>query len=130
MFYFTVDNEYNLIISDKKEDGYIQVFEEKDLPKIQKIIKEAETLWNNLTKEYLKKEKGDWGTCVLGAGIQIPYIPKETKKLKKLTHLQIINQPNCCQGSVNWEGERLKAVLNFLKNNGIENAKYNAGYMD
>jgi hypothetical protein len=107
----------------------VQIFENDDLEKLAPTIERAHFLWEKLTSDYVK-ENGDQGTCVLGAGIEVLYIAKRTPKLKKLTTKMIIRQPRCSQGATCWEAERLQRVLDYLTENGIENARYNPGRMD
>lgn len=128
MFFAKNENE-TILLSDVYKTDYVQVFEDKDMGKIREISKEIEKFWNKITSEYVIKN-GDGGTCVLGAGIEILHIPKKTKKLRKLKRKLIINQPTCCQGSLNWEGERLARVIALLKEQGILNPRYNQGFMD
>jgi hypothetical protein len=109
-------------------DG-VQVLEAVDLAEFIQAFTDAQILWNQVTAEYVK-ENGDGGTCVLGAGIEIAYIPKQNKSLRGLKALKVCHQPHCCQGSINWEGERLEQVMELLRRRGIKNPKYNPGWMD
>ena len=128
MFY-TKECTNGFEFSDTPQEDFVQVFEKDDLHKLNSVINEASNLWEKLTKEYID-QNGDQGSCVIGAGIEVLVIPQRTPKLKKLKAVKIIDQPRCAQGSICWEGQRLKDVQAFLKENGIVNSKYNAGWMD
>jgi hypothetical protein len=87
-------------------------------------ITKAKELWNSKTQEYVKNN-GDIGTCVLGAGIEVWFLPTKCKKPRKL---MIIGQPCCAQGSICWE-HSVDEIIAYLKEYGIE-ANYNCGFMD
>lgn len=90
------------------------------------VIFRAEKLWSSICKENFDKD-GDSGSCVLGAGIYINFLPKGCRKPRAMT---IINSSDvsCCQGSLNWERGKDK-VLKYLLDYGIE-AGYDWGRMD
>ncbi len=129
MFYVKDLNNKEFDFSDTPKPDYVQVIERKDLEVLKPVIEKAQELWETLTRDYIRVH-GDGGSCVIGAGIEILFIEKKTPKLRKLKEIKILHQPNCCQGSINWEGERLEVVQLYLKNNGIENTRYNSGWMD
>lgn len=103
------------------------IYKDKDFTyEFNKIVEQAKSLWKEICKDNFEKY-GDEGSCVLGAGIEIKYLPK---KCRKYRHKFIIeeNEVSKCQGSLNWE-RRIEEVLEFLKKNNIE-AHYNSGYLD
>ena len=128
MFYVK-EQENGFDFSDTPKDDYVQVLEKNDMQVLEPLFKEASDLWYSLTKDYVAVN-GDGGSCVIGAGIEVPYIDKKTPKLKGLKAVKVISQPRCCLGSINWEGERLQAVKDFLISKNIINTRYNSGWMD
>lgn len=104
----------------------VNAYQKQDLMKgaIQSVIKMARNLWNTRTQEYVK-ENGDIGTCVLGAGITVWYIPPRCRRPREL---MIIPSPACAQGSVCWEHSK-DEVMEYLKKYGIE-TNYEWGRMD
>jgi len=128
MFY--IDEKKEIITtSDTPQEGYLQVFEKHDLIEFQGVFEEAEDYWNKITREYVDIN-GDGGSCVLGAGISILFITKKTPALRGLSSKKVISQPRCCQGSINWEGDRLEKVKAFLSARGVMNVHYNYGWLD
>lgn len=105
----------------------MKTYKNKDLDNsFIKTIEAAKQLWKSSCEENYKKY-GDEGSCVIGAGICIYFIPP---KCRNPTVRQIIssNEVSCAQGSLNWE-RGLDEVIEFLSKNWIE-AKYIPGYMD
>lgn len=86
----------------------------------------ATNLWKNICKENYKMF-GDEGNCVVGAGIEIMYIPPRCRKPRRE---MIISSRDvaCAQGSLNWERGK-DHVISYLRDNGID-AIYNWGMMD
>lgn len=78
----------------------------------------AEKLWKDRADDYLHR-KGDQGTCVLGAGIEVLDV------LGK--RVAFINAPGG-QGSLTWETSE-EEVVAFLREKGLD-AKYCTGRMD
>ena len=107
--------------------GYqITAYQDADLVKFQNAIDCAKTLWRDRCQAYLDKN-GDQGTCVLGAGITIEYLPPRCRTPCANT---IIEASEICaaQGSLVWE-DSIKEVLSYLEGRGVE-ARYNPGRMD
>lgn len=129
MFYVNTDDKDNLVFSNEPKPDFAQVLEAVDMVKHFETFRAVERIWEAATREHVK-EHGDGGTCVIGAGIEVLYIPQKTKKLKGLKSFKIASQPSCCQGSINWEGERLQKALDYLTREGITSARYSPGWMD
>jgi len=86
----------------------------------------ARDMWRKRCDEYLVRN-GDAGSCVLGAGIVIHYLPKYKRNAQK-AFLIGVHEVCCSQGSMVWESS-VKDIIAFLKKNGIE-ASYSPGRMD
>lgn len=105
----------------------MKAYREKDFtPEFNHAIAEAKDMWRVICKENFA-DIGDVGSCVVGAGIEINYIPKGCRKARRK---QIISSHDVaqCQGSINWEHGHEK-VVDFLKFKGIDCA-FNWGRMD
>lgn len=90
------------------------------------IVQEATTLWKAKCESNYA-EHGDNGSCVLGAGIYVYFIPKGHRKEEKRMII-CASDVSCCQGSLNWE-IGINDILSYLKENGID-AKFEYGTMD
>jgi hypothetical protein len=98
----------------------------KELDTMRGVIDQAKEMWQKRCDEYIRRY-GDNGTCVLGAGISVYYIPKRCRKAisgRIITQNDVTN----AQGSLVWE-KSVDEVIGFLKTNGIE-CFYNPGNMD
>lgn len=89
-------------------------------------IVDARMLWSSECDEYMRKH-GDVGSCVLGAGFSIEYIPKGKRSPRML---MILSADSVCrgQGSVIWEDSKNK-VEQIFSDAGIK-VYYSWGRMD
>jgi len=101
-------------------------YQDQDLAKLAPTIEKARELWTRLCAETYAR-RGDIGSCVLGAGLQVRYAAPRKRSYSFKTIITA-SEVCCAQGSLVWE-ESVKEVIEFLKENGIE-ASYNPGYMD
>ncbi|GEM_PF-6569226 len=83
-------------------------------------IEIAREIWREAILEDQKKHGNDEGTCVLGAGIAVPYAN---------AHVIIIRPPTKAQGASTWE-RSMPRVLEYLHRNGVPEAFYHPGNMD
>lgn len=107
----------------------IRCYEEIDLiggANLVSVILDAKHLWEARCKQYMTVY-GDCGSCVLGAGISINFIPKGKRTPRRL---QVIRAMDICraQGSLVWEDSK-DEVLRVFERAGIE-VFYNWGNMD
>lgn len=79
------------------------------------VVEEARQLWSEKIEAYIA-ERGDRGSCVLGAGIYVNHIPKGCRNPRKM---RIIYPPTPYQGSCAWE-HSAQEIVDFLKSKGIE----------
>lgn len=94
------------------------------------VIKKAKAMWKKGCEDEYKL-KGDWGSCVLGAGI----IPSDLTE-KQWDHgwvdskLYIISSHEVtnAQGSCVWEAN-VKEVVQFMNDNGVK-CEYHPGRLD
>lgn len=104
----------------------MKIYKQNELPELQPIINNARQLWREEC-EIAGAKYGDVGTCVIGAGFEVPVIPKGYRKSRMVT---ILSPREVCryQGSIIWE-HSMDKIRSFLKSQGIE-AHYNWGRMD
>jgi hypothetical protein len=105
----------------------MKVYKENDLTeKFNNSVDKAKELWKTICKKNVE-EMGDYGSCVVGAGIEISLIPK---KCRSPRYKMIISshEVSYSQGSVTWE-RGVKEVIDFLKLEDID-AVFNWGRMD
>ena len=90
------------------------------------VINRARALWHyRCDQDYHKN--GDSGTCVLGAGIAVPLLPKGCRNPRK--HMVIsADEVSCCQGSLNWE-RSVEEIIAILKPH-LPGVHYASGRMD
>ena len=95
-------------------------YKEKDLQKIQGLIDNAKILVKRDIED-MKIEDG--GSCVLGNGIQIYFVPKRCRNpIKKI----IVDGP--FQGNVS-NYKALKNALDYLRQSGVD-CRYEDGILD
>lgn len=99
---------------------------EIETPKFITAVEAAKKIWRKSCEAHFAMH-GDYGTCVMGAGIYIYLIPLRCRKPQKYFIIRA-HEVSCCQGSTNWESGR-QEVLDYLKAQGIE-AHYEWGIMD
>lgn len=97
----------------------IVAYQDADLEDIglQQILGEAKRDWADRIATYVHQH-GDVGSCVLGAGIAVWYLPPRCRKPRK----KVIINPHVIvpyQGSVTWEVSA-NIIVDYLKKNGIE----------
>lgn len=107
----------------------IVCYEEVDLTcngNLVRAIMEAKQVWSKACAEFIRL-RGDVGSCVLGAGISIDYIPKGKRSPRRL---MVISQYDVAraQGSVVWEDSK-DLALEVFKEHGIA-THYSWGSMD
>jgi hypothetical protein len=102
------------------------VYKDKDLKEKAGIISQARALWRLRCEEYVAKH-GDVGSCVIGAGIEVDYLPPRCRHVRCKCIISA-DDVAAAQGSITWETST-DEVLKFLRDNGIE-AYYNPGRMN
>lgn len=110
------------------DDSEVNAFQESDLqdPAVASVIAKAKEMWSEICAKNVASY-GDRGSCVVGAGIAVYYVPKGCRKLGAKIIIAAHNVAKA-QGSVTWE-DGMEAVIEFLKENNI-NAFYEPGWMD
>lgn len=98
---------------------------DRDLEAAKQTILSALKLWTQRCAVYMEMN-GDRGSCVLGAGIAVNYIPRRCRTPRN--HIIIPVPHTAGQGSLTWECA-VEEVLRFLDERGIE-AFYEPGHMD
>jgi hypothetical protein len=95
-------------------------------PEVIRAIEDAKDLWRHRCGEYVVQH-GDKGSCVLGAGIVVAFLPP---RCRHAVDQEIIaaNEATNAQGSCVWE-ESVRDVIAFLARRGIV-ARYECGRMD
>lgn len=99
----------------------------RELPaNFDEVRREAMLLWKQRCEQYLG-ERGDQGSCVLGAGIVHEDAPYDWPDWDKdyIVHASDITG---AQGSLVWE-QSVDEVVAWLRNCGVP-ARYHAGRMD
>lgn len=92
---------------------------------LRQALDEASDLWRRLCADFVAKH-GDCGTCVLGAGISVPYKAPRSRTVRNLI---VIGVPNtAAQGSTTWESS-VREVIALLAARGVV-ARYEPGNMD
>ena len=111
----------------KSFDGEHDACENADIVEHLDHILHAHDIWTDGCKAYVRAN-GDKGTCVLGAGIAVPYMAPGKRKVdyKIILHVPY----TAAQGSLTWEGKALQETLDLLHKVGLTEAYYHAGYMD
>lgn len=82
--------------------------------------------WKERCKEYVA-EHGDEGSCVMGAGFFIYYLPKRAKTPRKKMLISA-HSVSAAQGSVTWE-HSVPQITKMFNTFGI-NVEYEYGNMD
>jgi len=100
----------------------IMAYQDADLDKLATVIAHAAMLWH---AEWKKQGGEDKGTCCGGKGIKVPYIGprKRNYEYKNIIDCSWVQGNLSAQASV-------APALEFLKEQGIEAATYNDGWMD
>jgi hypothetical protein len=91
-----------------------------------KRIEEAKKLWLEASKKEFELH-GDTGSCIMGDGIQIYFIPPRCRKPQTLFIIRS-HEVAFCQGSLHYE-KTYKVAIDYLKQHGID-CFYNYGRMD
>ncbi len=108
--------------SDKRK-----IYKPKDIDSnFMKIVDKAKDMWTEICNKNFEKY-GDEGSCVVGSGIKILYIPKGCRN-PRFTKIISQDSVSSCQGSLNWE-RGVDDVVKYLIDNGIE-CTYSCGRMD
>jgi hypothetical protein len=104
----------------------MRTYKKAEIEKMSAIIEKAKQMWDAASKEEFSKT-GDRGSCIMGDGIEILYVPPRCRKPQKL---MIIPSRTVAyaQGSLHYEATK-DVALRFLEENGIE-CQYNYGRMD
>lgn len=105
--------------------GY-KVHKPKEVESMKPFIEEAKAEWARLAKETYERS-GDQGSCVIGDGIKIYWIPPRCK-LPRERMIIASNEVSHCQGSLHYEAHA-DTILKRLRANGID-AHYCSGRMD
>ncbi|MBW3636657.1 MAG: hypothetical protein KY445_09375 [Armatimonadetes bacterium] len=90
------------------------------------VIAAARELWTKRCAEYVAAG-GAHGSCVVGAGFYLSFLPDGAKKPRPWMFLSA-DSVTPEQGASNWE-HAVKEVHQFLKDNGVE-CEYDYGRMD
>ena len=90
------------------------------------IIAQARQLWTDRCAEYFAAG-GAHGTCVVGAGFYLSFLPDGAKKPRAWMFLSA-DSVTPAQGASNWE-HAVEEVHQFLKDNGVQ-CEYDWGRMD
>lgn len=103
------------------------VYTPAELAEFDGVIDAVRDVWRSQIRDYVKKH-GDMGTCVLGAGIAVYWVPKGKRKI---VHKMVISADDvtCAQGSITWE-HSVRAMIELLAEGGLEGAFYEPGNMD
>lgn len=104
-----------------------QYYQESDLPGLMTEILNARHMWTRCCSKYMRNH-GDVGSCVIGAGISVPYVPKGCRKPRSRMIISS-SQVTGAQGSLVWE-ESVAGILQYLHEHGVPGAFYNPGRMD
>lgn len=104
----------------------IECYQDADLkdPNFLDICKKAKQLWVQRCNEYINKN-GEAGTCVVGAGFAVWYLPPRARKPQQK---MVIVPPKNLQRSITWESSK-DEIMGFFKENAIE-VEYKMGAMD
>lgn len=105
----------------------IAVYQIKDIDDLVPLLGKAREMWSARCDAYLKKH-GDQGSCVLGAGIAVPYVGHKGKQYAKRIIISAWSATNA-QGSLVWE-ESVNDIIAFLEQNGVQGCTYLCGRMD
>ena len=99
----------------------VTAYQDKDLVKLHELALLAESLWFH---EWVGQGQPDRGTCTLGKGFEIYYLPKRARRpvTRMLVHCNFV------QGNVT-DYETGHVVKKFLDEHGVQ-ADYNDGRMD
>ncbi len=96
-----------------------------DLARAEPFIEAARKTWAQRAGEYLRT-RGDEGSCVLGAGISVPYLAPGCRNPRDR---MLIDAPGG-QGSLTWE-DSVSEIVKFLQTQGgLPGAFYSCGRMD
>jgi len=98
-------------------------YRRKDLEKFVPFFNEAQQTWREKTVAHVKKH-GDTGTCIIGDGIFVNYIPPRCRKAKPLK----VVSPQGAQGSYNYEQFK-DEIMEYLRREGVD-CYYRWGRMD
>lgn len=99
----------------------VTAYQDADLVKLHEIALMAESLWYN---EWLGKGQPDQGSCTLGKGFDVYFLPKRARKPIR----RKIVRCNFVQGNVT-AYETGRVVKDFLAQQGVQ-AEYDDGIMD
>jgi hypothetical protein len=104
----------------------IKCYQDADLatPKFVRTCEMAKALWERRCKEYVA-EHGHEGSCVIGAGFTVWYLPPRGRKPRPK---MILDSPSGSQGSNTWEAST-DEIAQVFKDAGIK-AAYAWGRMD
>lgn len=99
----------------------VTAYQDADLANLQGLRLAAESLWYN---EWVRQGQPDRGTCTLGKGFEIYFLPKRARKpiRRKIVHCNFV------QGNVT-AYETGRVVKEFLAEHGVQ-AEYDDGVMD
>jgi hypothetical protein len=107
-------------------DKEVTAYNDKDLESFDSIIMQASELWRNRCLEYLQKY-GDNGTCVIGAGFKVYYLPPRCRRPRYRMVLSASSVTKY-QGSFVWESSK-DEIREFFRSKGLE-VFYDSGNMD
>jgi hypothetical protein len=105
--------------------GDLKVYEHEDIEALLPTIERARQLWTQRCAESAR-EHGDAGTCVIGAGFYLSFLPEKSRKPRAWLFLSA-DSVTPYQGAGVWE-KSVREVHRFLKDNGVE-CEYESGNM-
>lgn len=107
-------------VASVEADSFAYTRRDLDAHWFQTAIDEARLVWERRIEQYVT-QRGDQGTCVLGAGIAVAVG-------KRRAPVVVLEPPTRVQGASVWE-ESVDDIVAFLRTKGIL-ARYHAGRMD
>jgi len=101
-------------------------YKSADLLKMKSVIDTAREMWLEASRKEFQKT-GDRGSCIMGDGITVYFIPPRCRKPVELFIIPS-REVAFAQGSLHYEAT-VDLALNFLREKGIV-CRYNHGRMD
>lgn len=106
------------------------IYRECDRKRLEECGILAQLIWDRLADKYMKDNPRPgiecWGSCVIGEGFYVYFIPKGKRKPIKMFLCTASGAAFC--GSIPWENSK-DEVAEYIKSNGIE-AYFTYGRMD
>lgn len=106
-----------------------KVYKEDDLVFLRLLSREAQDLWDSLAKDYMDTHQMSglgWGSCVVGEGFYVYYIPPGKRNPRKLFLCKAWGAANL--GSLPWESF-IEEMESYFINHGLK-AHFTYGRLD